>query len=1165
MRTKKLFSFFFLLIFVTGFISSLVILKAGVETPTVNLIASDAIPDDAEVLVSFNGTGDFVDWDVAQEPGAGAQQFYFNDTEDHLLFGMKTVDNDEEARTVRVSYPCNASTYVLGYLEWDVIIYYKNFIAMSESYTVDFTVYYSDLTSDTFLAISETVSAWDTGYDVYRPNLSLDANKELFFVEIHLSQERYLIINVTVWNETYYTEHKPAIDVERLPGDTALLPQESVTFYANISHQVALDYVGLQLMYFETGNTHEYTMSEIWELDYTYETGYTPRYEGRYFYYAVFHVDFWGLQFITDVGYFDVYETGFPASSYLSVYSTLDGLPLDSKDFRIYLGEDEEHALVNFVDYFGNWSKLFATNLTAGLVDNYLWFETTNNGLKTSFEGGDIVNTLVYNTLLLEVKVENPLWLNVMYNPAIYEKGYYLYFNSSQVGYWYSVVLPIFNFTVYKDVTGDLLYELGFWISTGTVNIANIRLAKRYDVMMYEGWDNYTLTHNLTNNYSDYSPEWSNSSFYLEDTNFNRSGFLGSNILITNNQTLGLNLTGNFVANWTFTEDTDYADPEGWAILDKDNGGDSNLDIRVLPALGEHNKVVGLRDDTTGYYARMYESCNWSVESGYINFWVHSTANNKEASFTLGESDAGKFWLCGGQGFTVGAWKSYFSGSWNHILLDSSSEIIPYIANKWHHITVFFDCTVDYSNIWIDGTQAFWNSEGGLCPDFLFSSAAAAFDWIQFNTGSADSSYELSVDAIDYSWVPGYFPIRNLNNTFYSCGSYVSPVYDLGNASYYLYQALNFSQELPQKTDLSLEYRTSGDNLTFSDWILILGNTSIYQFNDKFFQFRANLTSWGNCTYSPILFWVNLTYEKHTLQYSIDANEAIELFHNESVWIIDSETTLTCNLTIYNESLFDLYLFNFTNDGFEQIASQNYTNAEISQDFYNSSHFLIKFAASSTYAFNLNFTLALNQSTDELWNYSHYTANDYRLISPENRQNPGNLVFEQWYETLAIVDYFGNVLYRRLHLYSNFTDVGLSIFTLTVINNHNYTVLSRIERGLGVYLVYVVPPESAISTRIFATNYRVEIRNLELQLINVTSVSSNSSKQVVIAVGKRQDIDAPVPDIWAILQHFFFGTWYGVLLFLLVMASTITLFIDTAMNIKRRTRKKRKRAEIMVI
>jgi hypothetical protein len=320
---------------------------------------------------------------------------------------------------------------------------------------------------------------------------------------------------------------------------------------------------------------------------------------------------------------------------------------------------------------------------------------------------------------------------------------------------------------------------------------------------------------------------------------------------------------------------------------------------------------------------------------------------------------------------------------------------------------------------------------------------------------------------------------------------------------------------------------------------------------------------------TSIFYAANFSYAvaNRTYFYVLNATEYFTLEYNVSCYLLDARIyTLYLNLTVNNMTLYQFYTYNYSAGEFYLNQSSNYTDTLLSSCFYNATQFCLRFVANSTIEYTLNYSITLEREYYEIWNCTSYSADDYRLISEGNRQNPNNLVFEQWYETLAIVDFFGNVLYRKLTLYSNFTDIGLPIFTLTVVNNHNYTIYSQIERGLGVYLVYVVPPESSISARIFATNYRVEIRNLELQLLNVTSVSSNSSKQVVVTVGERQDINAPVPDIWAILRHFFFGTWYGILLFLFVVTSTITLFIDTALNITRRQKKKkRKRAEIMVI
>jgi hypothetical protein len=168
----------------------------------------------------------------------------------------------------------------------------------------------------------------------------------------------------------------------------------------------------------------------------------------------------------------------FPALAELAVYSSLDGWGLESSMFKYYLGVDDEYSLVDFLTYFGNWSVLNNNTLSASFIDNYITFNTSNNGLATYFQNNTAVYTVTYNTLLFEVEASQQCAIRIIYNPLFNQRDYTV--NITQGETWYHIILPIFNFNFYHP--GDYLFQLGFkLIGNGTLNLVNIRLAKYYD------------------------------------------------------------------------------------------------------------------------------------------------------------------------------------------------------------------------------------------------------------------------------------------------------------------------------------------------------------------------------------------------------------------------------------------------------------------------------------------------------------------------------------------------------------------------------------------------------------------------------------------------------------------------------------------------------------
>jgi hypothetical protein len=514
----------------------------------------------------------------------------------------------------------------------------------------------------------------------------------------------------------------------------------------------------------------------------------------RYYYVAS---NEWGVATVSTLCFLSIMEHPFPQTATLALYSTIDGLGEDTNQFQYYMGDSEEISCVDFHTYYGNWSKLYSSNLSAQFIDNYLQFNTTNNGLKTTFEDMAVIDTLDYNVLLFECQVFNPMWVVAIFNPSLHmSDNYYYQFNASNVGNWYSVIIPFFNFTNYWSYSTDL-GELGFWISSGRINIANIRVAHYYDM------------HGNTITYS--------------------------------NQTI--TVTNGYYQAFNYDNKYQYGTFPNTRILD-------------------------------------------SV------FWTMQT--NKAAippyPFTF----------------------SYFEMNLSDIFAD-------FLA-----FTFVGEASIPTSGS--TGNISIFNWVSGLY-DLLWSGIA----------NTIVTRYKVLANAMDYVNATGFCKVKGFSGYGFSGGAWQS----------------NFA-----------------------------------------------------CDYFSI-------------------------------------TTVTLPI-----------------------------------------------------------------------NVTYYTADSYRLISPINAANPDALVFNQPTETLAILDFFNNTIWRGEITYAGWSPnvyipIGLPMTTLYCINYENYSVVVDVQRGLGVYLQLVVPPNSMIPVRIFSTSYLVTIRNLEMILLNITSVSCNHSKTVTVIIGKPQSFDIP--------------------------------------------------------
>ncbi|NHI95011.1 MAG: hypothetical protein EAX96_21150, partial [Candidatus Lokiarchaeota archaeon] len=347
-------------------------------------------------------------------------------------------------------------------------------------------------------------------------------------------------------------------------------------------------------------------------------------------------------------------------------------------------------------------------------------------------------------------------------------------------------------------------------------------------------------------------------------------------------------------------------------------------------------------------------------------------------------------------------------------------------------------------------------------------------------------------------------------------------------------------------------------------------NISIYDFNNSEFYNR----SFSNLNYQTQSF----TWSNNSIYCPISNTNTFGIFGNSSNAFKISINMIELT-TIYNKSLY-VGNYNFTLlEDFEKlfyhVKNNDNLNAELHLIDADTIFSTIEIENGTSYQAG---SMIVNSS--ELYlqiiyqsfsNTSIYIreifeikSETYRLINESNRQTPSNLIFTQEEMTIAIVDYFGNVLYRKGYNYTAFIDIALPVTTVTFHNFYNHSIIVEIVRGLGTSIEILVAPESSVSVRVYATSYLVHARNLELQTLLLTTFSPDGSSNVVFEFGERQSVDFPDQDFWSLLWEFFFGTWYGILLFVLMCVGVSISIAHTTHDVyrgyqARRDRKKDKR------
>ncbi len=344
--------------------------------------------------------------------------------------------------------------------------------------------------------------------------------------------------------------------------------------------------------------------------------------------------------------------------------------------------------------------------------------------------------------------------------------------------------------------------------------------------------DNYTL--------------WANISQSLLETNFNITNFVFENCTIENNETVKLELTGNYIAEYTFTNDAAGSDPSGWTVSE-----DTNCHVDVISNKDGHSKVVEFYDNNGAGWAEMRDSFT-TQSSGSIEFWIYydkASTETYSATPYMYESGALKLYI-----FTeVGELKYFDSAHVKQVICSLSN-------NQWYHMKIDFDIAQGWE-ITVNGI-----TYGSGYSYTFYNPPTSGLDEIYFSTRNPNYNYYMWIDAINYSWASGYFENRNYNNTYHSEGFYQSPVYDIGFPQYsdkqWYYETLKFYRVLATNTALTCEYRYSDDNQTWSSWSAgYTTNQTINENKSRYLQFRINLTSLGNYTYTPECGWVELDYK----------------------------------------------------------------------------------------------------------------------------------------------------------------------------------------------------------------------------------------------------------------------------------------------------------------
>ncbi|KKM91317.1 hypothetical protein LCGC14_1229740, partial [marine sediment metagenome] len=192
---------------------------------------------------------------------------------------------------------------------------------------------------------------------------------------------------------------------------------------------------------------------------------------------------------------------------------------------------------------------------------------------------------------------------------------------------------------------------------------------------------------------------------------------------------------GDYNSTYSFENDLIGSNPAGWTVYE---GGGT---VNIIGSVGNHKKVVEL-DDTDAVNDVNLVNTFVSVQtSGTIELWINTDDVTTKRTFIYGGGGSNFILFIDGD-----KWQYYDA----HVLNDVG---LTAVVNIWYHFKINFDCATDTYDIIIDGIEY----QTGV--DFY--DPAVNIPSLFIGSRGNDQDYKIYLDAVDYSWSPGYSNGRN--------------------------------------------------------------------------------------------------------------------------------------------------------------------------------------------------------------------------------------------------------------------------------------------------------------------------------------------------------------------------------------------------------------------
>jgi hypothetical protein len=415
----------------------------------------------------------------------------------------------------------------------------------------------------------------------------------------------------------------------------------------------------------------------------------------------------------------------------------------------------------------------------------YISFTTSISGVHGFFSSGSTAYTWKDYTKsglsITQSQLDN-FWMNVEPFTMVGEKQGWVDIEAVYVELWYKPLITFYSFDyeIKWDVTNPELLSINYfkydYRTTSTVNC---------NLDIYN-WDNPTNpwvpleTHAtigwITNSYALTDPyissnnevkirlqtETPTSYFNMEiDQLCLEYVTIENKIVLLSPQQNQIYEEGHYRASYGFENDALYSTPNEW--INDESGGS----VTVIGEMGNNKNIVSLHDTHNSYKVAMSQVISPFSDVGTVEFWASASTNDKSSFLYIkDESIGGEIRLS----FYQNGYIAFYDGIYHNI--------IPYIPYEWYLIKIEFTINEEtyFVSIWDSNRDCLGTSFCNYNGDWNVMST------ISFETSNGYMDYFFYIDAIGFSWDPGY----GINNNFWY-GLYIDPeLKDLTSIEYQL-------------------------------------------------------------------------------------------------------------------------------------------------------------------------------------------------------------------------------------------------------------------------------------------------------------------------------------------------------------------------------------------